>query len=129
MRGVTLVIHGDSIGSVGHRSPTRHIMINNILYISLLSSSWHSTQLLTTLASCGNLQPAVTSWFHGKQMSHVIHTKMGEGRRVAIPAELCQEYGLKPGTPVVLEPSESGIVLRPLDTVIKEVQAFFAGAA
>ena len=33
------------------------------------------------------------------------------------------------GDPVVLEPSESGIVLRPLSTVVREVQAFFAGAA
>jgi bifunctional DNA-binding transcriptional regulator/antitoxin component of YhaV-PrlF toxin-antitoxin module len=62
-------------------------------------------------------------------MVHVIHTKMGEGRRVAIPADLCQEYGLQPGTPVVLEPSPSGIVVRPLETVIREVQAFFADAA
>jgi hypothetical protein len=28
---------------------------------------------------------------------------------------------------VVLEPLESGIVIRPLDTVIREVQAFFSG--
>ena len=62
-------------------------------------------------------------------MVHVIHTKMGEGRRVAIPADLCQEYGLQPGTAVVLEPSPTGIVVRPLDTVIREVQAFFADAA
>lgn len=62
-------------------------------------------------------------------MSHVTHTKMSEGRRVAIPAEMCREYGLEPGSPVVLEPSESGIVVRPLDTVIREVQAFFADAA
>jgi bifunctional DNA-binding transcriptional regulator/antitoxin component of YhaV-PrlF toxin-antitoxin module len=62
-------------------------------------------------------------------MVHVIHTKMGEGRRVAIPAELCEEYGLQPGTTVVLEPSPSGIVVRPLETVIREVQAFFADAA
>ncbi len=62
-------------------------------------------------------------------MSHVTHTKMSEGRRVAIPAEMCQEYGLEPGSPVVLEPSASGIVVRPLDTVIREVQAFFADAA
>jgi len=54
---------------------------------------------------------------------------MSEGRRVAIPAEMCQEYGLEPGTPVVLEPSGSGIVLRPLDAVIREVQAFFADVA
>ena len=53
-------------------------------------------------------------------MDHVIHTKMSEGRRVAIPAEMCQQYGLEPGDPVVLEPSESGIVLRPLDAVIRE---------
>jgi len=54
---------------------------------------------------------------------------MGEGRRVAIPANLCQEYGLQPGTPVVLEPSPSGIVVRPLKAVIREVQEFFADAA
>jgi bifunctional DNA-binding transcriptional regulator/antitoxin component of YhaV-PrlF toxin-antitoxin module len=62
-------------------------------------------------------------------MTHVIHTKLSEGRRVAIPAEMCQEYGLVPGSPIVLEPSASGIVVRPLDTVIHEVQAFFADAA
>jgi len=62
-------------------------------------------------------------------MNHVIHTKMSEARRVAIPAELCHEYGLVPGAPVVLEASESGIVLRPLDAVVREVQAFFADAA
>jgi bifunctional DNA-binding transcriptional regulator/antitoxin component of YhaV-PrlF toxin-antitoxin module len=62
-------------------------------------------------------------------MSDVIHTKMGEGRRIAIPAELCQRYGIEPGDPVVLEPSDSGIVMRPLDAVIREVQAFFADAA
>jgi bifunctional DNA-binding transcriptional regulator/antitoxin component of YhaV-PrlF toxin-antitoxin module len=62
-------------------------------------------------------------------MNHVIHTKMGQGRRVAIPAELCHQYGLEPGAPVVLESAESGIVMRPLDKVIQEVQAFFADAA
>jgi AbrB family looped-hinge helix DNA binding protein len=62
-------------------------------------------------------------------INHVIHTKIGEGRRVAIPAEMCQQYGLEPGDPVVLEPAESGIVVRPLDVVIREVQAFFADAA
>jgi bifunctional DNA-binding transcriptional regulator/antitoxin component of YhaV-PrlF toxin-antitoxin module len=62
-------------------------------------------------------------------MNHVIHTKMGQGRRIAIPAELCHQYGLEPGAPVVLEPAESGIVMRPLEKVIQEVQAFFADAA
>ena len=62
-------------------------------------------------------------------MNHVIHTKMGEGRRIAIPAELCHEFGMEPGSPVVLEPSDSGIVLRPLNAVIREVRAFFADVA
>ena len=62
-------------------------------------------------------------------MANVIHTKLSEGRRVAIPAELCQRYGIEPGDPVVLEPSDSGIVMRPLDTVIREVQAYFADVA
>ena len=62
-------------------------------------------------------------------MVQVIHTKMGEGRRVAIPAEMCHQYGLEPGAPVVLEASGTGIVLRPLDDVVREVQAYFAAAA
>ena len=62
-------------------------------------------------------------------MVNVKHTKLGEGRRVAIPAELCHRYGIVPGDPVVLEPSDAGIVLRPLDTVIREVQAYFADLA
>jgi bifunctional DNA-binding transcriptional regulator/antitoxin component of YhaV-PrlF toxin-antitoxin module len=62
-------------------------------------------------------------------MSDVIHTKLGEGRRVAIPAELCQRYGIEPGDPVVLEPTDTGIVMRPLEVVIREVQAYFADLA
>jgi bifunctional DNA-binding transcriptional regulator/antitoxin component of YhaV-PrlF toxin-antitoxin module len=62
-------------------------------------------------------------------MDQVIHTKMGPGRRIAIPAEMCQNYGLEPGTPVVLEAAETSIVLRPLDEVIREVQVFFSSAA
>jgi AbrB family looped-hinge helix DNA binding protein len=62
-------------------------------------------------------------------MSHVIHTKLGEGRRVVIPAELRQQYGLKPGDSLVLEPSNSGITVRPLDDVIQEVQEYFAAVA
>jgi bifunctional DNA-binding transcriptional regulator/antitoxin component of YhaV-PrlF toxin-antitoxin module len=62
-------------------------------------------------------------------MRRAIHTRLSKRRRVAIPAELCEEYGLEAGAPVVLELSESGIVLRPLHAVIREVQAFFAEAA
>jgi bifunctional DNA-binding transcriptional regulator/antitoxin component of YhaV-PrlF toxin-antitoxin module len=62
-------------------------------------------------------------------MEPVVHTKISESRRVAIPADLCQRYGLAPGDPVVLEPSDTGIVVRRLDDVIREVQAFFADVA
>lgn len=60
---------------------------------------------------------------------HVVHAKLGGGRRIAIPAELCRQYGLEPGGTLVLEPTESGIMVRPLDEVIQEVQEFFADAA
>jgi bifunctional DNA-binding transcriptional regulator/antitoxin component of YhaV-PrlF toxin-antitoxin module len=62
-------------------------------------------------------------------MDHVIHTKLSSGRRIAIPADLCQHYGIAPGDPVVLETSAAGIVMRPLHTVLREVQAYFADAA
>ena len=58
-------------------------------------------------------------------MSHVTHTKLGEGRRVVIPAELCQRYGLEPGDPVVLEPSDTGITVRPLDDVDRRSAGVF----
>jgi bifunctional DNA-binding transcriptional regulator/antitoxin component of YhaV-PrlF toxin-antitoxin module len=59
-------------------------------------------------------------------VSNVIHSKLGKGRGVAIPFELCQRYGLEPGGPVVLDPSDIGIVVRRLDPVFREVKAFFA---
>ena len=62
-------------------------------------------------------------------MSNSIHTKLGDGRRVAIPYDLCQRYHLEPGDPIVLEPEETGIVMRPWHDVIRDVQAYFAGAA
>lgn len=62
-------------------------------------------------------------------MESAIHSKLGDGRRIAIPAELCNRYGLRPGDPVVLESSDAGIMVRPLDSVIREVQAIFARIA
>jgi len=62
-------------------------------------------------------------------MNRVFHTRLQKGRRVTIPAELCQKFELRPGDPLVLESSEAGIVVQPLYTVIHEVQAFFADAA
>ncbi len=62
-------------------------------------------------------------------MDSVIHTKIGQGRRVAIPVDLCEQYGIEPGDPIVLEGTNNGIFVRPLKAVIKEVQNFFADAA
>jgi bifunctional DNA-binding transcriptional regulator/antitoxin component of YhaV-PrlF toxin-antitoxin module len=58
-------------------------------------------------------------------MNEVVHVKLGEGRRVAIPASFCRRIGIEPGDPLVLEASEHSMTLRPLDEVIKEVQAHF----
>lgn len=68
----------------------------------------------------------VNATLYDASMVNVVHTKLGEGRRVAVPAEVCQRYGLEPGDPVVLELSEHGILVRALDAVIRDVQAFFA---
>jgi bifunctional DNA-binding transcriptional regulator/antitoxin component of YhaV-PrlF toxin-antitoxin module len=62
-------------------------------------------------------------------MNDVVHVKLGEGRRVAIPAELCQRYGIQPGDQLVLEGYEHVMALRPLGEVVREVQAFFKDAA
>ena len=58
-------------------------------------------------------------------MNDVVHVKLGKGRRVAIPASLCQRFGIKPGDPLVLEVSDHAITLRPYAEVIREVQAHF----
>jgi bifunctional DNA-binding transcriptional regulator/antitoxin component of YhaV-PrlF toxin-antitoxin module len=42
---------------------------------------------------------------------------------------MCRELGLEPGTPVVLEATDTAIVLRPLGEVVREVQDYFQDAA
>ena len=63
-------------------------------------------------------------------MTHnVIHSKLSEGRRIALPAELCRMFDMEPGDPIVLEAGPQGIMVRPADAVLHDVQAFFADAA
>jgi AbrB family looped-hinge helix DNA binding protein len=62
-------------------------------------------------------------------MHHVYHTKLGEGRRVAIPAEVCRRFGISPGDPVVVEADDGGVRVRSLAAVIREVQDHFARLA
>jgi AbrB family looped-hinge helix DNA binding protein len=59
-------------------------------------------------------------------MDHVFHTRLGGGRRVAIPADLCQKLGLRPGDPVSMELRDDGLHLVPYRQVIREVQQAFA---
>jgi AbrB family looped-hinge helix DNA binding protein len=59
-------------------------------------------------------------------MDSVFHTKLGEGRRVAIPAEVCQKLGLNPGDPLAIEIHDGGLHLIPYDQVIRDIQRAFA---
>jgi AbrB family looped-hinge helix DNA binding protein len=62
--------------------------------------------------------------------SHEVrHLHLDSAGRVLIPASLRQQYGLGAGDAVVLEASESGLLLRPLDAVLRDVQAYFADVA
>jgi bifunctional DNA-binding transcriptional regulator/antitoxin component of YhaV-PrlF toxin-antitoxin module len=89
-----------------------------------------ATNLLTKSSERGRVERGCHSLGNVSGIMHrVIHTKLGEGRRVAIPSEMCHELGLEPGTPVVLESTDTAIVLRPLDEVVREVQDYFADAA
>lgn len=54
------------------------------------------------------------------------HTKLGANRRVAIPAAMCHDLGLRPGDPVTIEAGAGGIRVVPFDRLIREVQAAFA---
>lgn len=94
-----------------------------------ISASLAFHYLLTITSITVILLGDTTSFPKSNNMSHVTHAKLSEGRRVAIPAEMCRQYGLKPGAEVVLEPAHSGIMLRPLEAVTHEVQDYFSAAA
>jgi AbrB family looped-hinge helix DNA binding protein len=59
-------------------------------------------------------------------MSNVYHTKLGEGRRVAIPAEACEQLGLRPGAPLTILIKDDGLHVVPYEQIVREVQAAFA---
>lgn len=59
-------------------------------------------------------------------MDHVYHTKLGEGRRIAIPAEVCEQLGLRPGAPLAITIEADGLHVVPYEQIIREVQAAFA---
>ena len=59
-------------------------------------------------------------------MDHVYHTKLGEGRRIAIPAEVSRQLGLRPGAPLAITIEDDGLHVVPYEQIIREVQAAFA---
>lgn len=58
--------------------------------------------------------------------THVIHTRLGDDRRVAIPARVCARLGLSAGDPLVLEDDGDSILLVPCAHLLRDVQAAFA---
>lgn len=59
-------------------------------------------------------------------MENVYYTRLSGGRRVAIPAEVCEKVGLNQGDPLEIRVNEHGLQLIPFDQVIQEVQQAFA---
>lgn len=59
-------------------------------------------------------------------MDHVYHTKLGEGRRIAIPAEVCKQMGLQTGAPLTITIEGDGLHVVPYEQIVREVQAAFA---
>ena len=59
-------------------------------------------------------------------METVYHTKLGGGRRVAIPAEVCKKLGLAAGDALTIRLGEDGMQLLTFDHIIRDVQKAFA---
>lgn len=59
-------------------------------------------------------------------MYHIYQTKLGEGRRMAIPAEVCQQLHLNTGDPLMIEIHEDGLHVKALGQIICELQHCFA---
>jgi AbrB family looped-hinge helix DNA binding protein len=55
-------------------------------------------------------------------MRRVYHSKLAEGRRIAIPAEVCEKLRLSPGEPVSIEVHDDGLRLVPYAEVIRKIQ-------
>ena len=47
-------------------------------------------------------------------MEHVYHLKLGDSRRLALPAELCRSLDLKPGEELLVIPNDEGLTITPL---------------
>ena len=59
-------------------------------------------------------------------MERVFHSKLGEGRRITIPAEACAQAKIAQGDAVVIVVRRDGLHVRPFSEVLQEVQQAFA---
>jgi bifunctional DNA-binding transcriptional regulator/antitoxin component of YhaV-PrlF toxin-antitoxin module len=59
-------------------------------------------------------------------MTQLIYTKLGEDRRIAIPAKTCKRLGLAAGDFLVLEEEGESLRLISSSQILREVQAAFA---
>jgi bifunctional DNA-binding transcriptional regulator/antitoxin component of YhaV-PrlF toxin-antitoxin module len=47
-------------------------------------------------------------------MEQVYHVKLGDSRRIALPADLCRSLGLQPGEDLLLTGTDTGVAVTPL---------------
>jgi AbrB family looped-hinge helix DNA binding protein len=59
-------------------------------------------------------------------MSYPTYTKLGEDRRIAIPAKTCKRLGLAAGDYLILEEDHDALRLVPSSQILRDVQAAFA---
>jgi bifunctional DNA-binding transcriptional regulator/antitoxin component of YhaV-PrlF toxin-antitoxin module len=51
---------------------------------------------------------------NGSFMEQVYHVKLGDSRRLALPAELCRSLGLQSGEELLLTRTDTGVAVTPL---------------
>lgn len=60
------------------------------------------------------------------EKNYVYQTKLGENRRVSLPADLCREVGLEPGEVLLIRKGESGVTITSLRAQARRMQEEFA---
>jgi AbrB family looped-hinge helix DNA binding protein len=53
------------------------------------------------------------------------HVRMGDDGRIVIPAATRKDVGFQPGDTLVVESDGDSLLIRNLDTVVREVQSYF----
>jgi bifunctional DNA-binding transcriptional regulator/antitoxin component of YhaV-PrlF toxin-antitoxin module len=59
-------------------------------------------------------------------MNLTVHTRLGDDRRVAIPAKLCHKLGWSVGEPLTFEEQGEALRIVPVSQILREIQESFA---